>query len=65
MKRFRNQKGLTITEVMIVVVIIGVLLSIAIPRFMAAMHDSDVKKILKRAEIAQEELKKWLILDCR
>lgn len=53
----RREHGFTLIELMIVVVIIGILASLAIPRFMAASaksKQSEAKGVLKQIYILQE-----------
>ncbi len=55
-KFHRNQKGFTLIELMIVVVIIGILAALAIPRFMRATtksKQSEAKEILKQIYVME------------
>ena len=56
----RNQRGFTLIELMIVVVIIGILAALAIPRFMRATtksKQSEAKQILKQIYTMQNTYK--------
>lgn len=55
-KRVKNKKGFSLIELLLVVVIIGVLAFMAIPRFMRASSktkQSEAKKILKQIYVCQ------------
>lgn len=58
MNRIRKQKGFTLVEIMIVVLIIGILMAIAVPNFINARTQSQSKTCvanLRQIESAKEQ----------
>jgi prepilin-type N-terminal cleavage/methylation domain-containing protein len=58
MNRNRNQKGFTLVEIMIVVLIIGILMAIAVPNFIKARQNSQDRTCianLRQIESAKEQ----------
>lgn len=58
MNRVRNQKGFTLVEIMIVVLIIGILMAIAVPNFITARTSSRKNTVLanlKQISSAKEQ----------
>ena len=58
MKTIKKQKGFTLVEIMIVVLIIGILLAIAVPNFVKARQNSRLQTVignLKQLESAKQQ----------
>ncbi|MEQ1823917.1 MAG: prepilin-type N-terminal cleavage/methylation domain-containing protein [Fimbriimonadaceae bacterium] len=58
MNRFKRNKGFTLVEIMIVVLIIGILLAIAVPNFIKARENSRTRTCianLRQFEAAKEQ----------
>jgi prepilin-type N-terminal cleavage/methylation domain-containing protein len=61
MKTFRNNKGFTLIELMIVVVIIGILAAIAIPNFLKVQNKAKTKACLSNRKVIYDACNKYLM----
>ncbi len=59
MNRFRKNKGFTLVEIMIVVLIIGILLAIAVPNFIQARNTSRTKTCIANMRQIESAKEQW------
>ncbi len=59
MKRIRKNKGFTLVEIMIVVLIIGILMAIAVPNFIKARTNSQVGTCIANLRQIESGKEQW------
>lgn len=59
MTRLRNRKGFTLVEMMIVVLIIGILVAIALPNFLKARENSQMRACAANMKQIQAAVEQW------
>ncbi len=59
----RNNKGFTLIELMIVVIILGVLAAILIPRFMGAQNDARINAAVADVSLVREGLGLYFVYE--
>lgn len=61
MNRIRKNKGFTLVEIMIVVLIIGILLAIAVPNFIKARENSRTRSCIANLRQIDTAKQQWAI----
>lgn len=59
MNRIRKQKGFTLVEIMIVVLIIGILMAIAVPNFIKARTNSQTRTCISNLRQIESAKEQW------